>query len=255
MAVAAGCDRLAWGKHATTLAILTLLCKFWAATSHFLFSFEFWNENSIESATSVDMTSFDFRFEEQYCFVNIHLLCYRPTIHNSISRICPKFQVVSSHLFEVDELLDELWAKIARSENISTPIYVERDKMYRSKVCVQEFSYFVTNSCLALIFKLKNPSTTVPYAKKSVAGGEIRRVIYRFFSIRTYGLVVMACCKESGDMGSIPDECWNPLLRLGHFAWHWARQCTDTRAFYIAALSIIFSFLDFVSGNLALTEL
>ena len=31
-----------------------------------------------------------------------------------------------------------------RSENISTPIYVECDKMYRSKVCVQEFSYFVS---------------------------------------------------------------------------------------------------------------
>ena len=28
-------------------------------------------------------------------------------------------------------------------------------------------------SCLALIFNLKNPSTTVLYAKKSVAGGEI----------------------------------------------------------------------------------
>ena len=36
-------------------------------------------------------------------------------------------------------------------------------------------------SCLALIFKLKNPSTTVMYAKKSVAGGEIWRDIYRFF--------------------------------------------------------------------------
>ena len=112
-------------------------------------------------------------------------------------------------------------------------------------------------SCLALIFNLKNPSTTVLYAKKSVAGGEIWRVIYRFFfklSIWTYGLVVNTGCRESGDMGSIPDDCWNPLPRLGHFAWHWARQCTDTRAFYIAALSIIFSFLDFVSGDLALTE-
>ena len=36
-------------------------------------------------------------------------------------------------------------------------------------------------SCLALIFNLKNPSTTVMYAKKLVAGGEIGRVIYRFF--------------------------------------------------------------------------
>ena len=35
-------------------------------------------------------------------------------------------------------------AKIERGENILTPIYVECDKMYRSKVCVQEFSYFVS---------------------------------------------------------------------------------------------------------------
>ena len=33
--------------------------------------------------------------------------------------------------------------------------------------------------CLALIFNLNNLRTTVLYAKKSVAGGEIRRVTYR----------------------------------------------------------------------------
>ena len=35
-------------------------------------------------------------------------------------------------------------------------------------------------SCLALKFNLKNPSTTVLYAKKLVAGGEIRQVMYHF---------------------------------------------------------------------------
>ena len=76
--------------------------------------------------------------------VNNHLLCYRPTSHLAISKICPKFQVISSHFFEVNELLDEHWAKIVQSENISTPIYVECDKMYWSKVCVQEFSKIVS---------------------------------------------------------------------------------------------------------------
>ena len=37
------------------------------------------------------------RFFELSDFVNIHLLCYWPTIHNLISKICPKFQVISSH--------------------------------------------------------------------------------------------------------------------------------------------------------------
>ena len=83
---------------------------------------------------------FDLRFFYQSAFVNIHLLCYWPTIHSSISKICPNFQVISLHFFEVNELLDEHLAKIVQSENILTPIYVECDKTYRSKVCVQEFS-------------------------------------------------------------------------------------------------------------------
>ena len=36
------------------------------------------------------------RFYEQSAFVNTHLLCFGPTIH---SKICPKFQVISSHFF------------------------------------------------------------------------------------------------------------------------------------------------------------
>ena len=35
--------------------------------------------------------------------------------------------------------------------------------------------------CLALIFNLNNPRTTVLYAKKSVAVCEIQQVIYHFF--------------------------------------------------------------------------
>ena len=41
-------------------------------------------------------------------------------------------------------------------------------------------------------------------------------------------------------------------LQPGHFAWHRARQCTDTR-FSISAIYIIFFYFDFVSGDLALT--
>ena len=62
------------------------------------------------------------RFFKQFVFVINHLLCYWPTFHNPISKICPKFQVLSSHLFEVDKLLDVQWAKIVLSENISTQV-------------------------------------------------------------------------------------------------------------------------------------
>ena len=80
---------------------------------------------------------------KQSAFVNNRLLYYWPTIHNLISKICPKFQVPSSQIFEVNELLDEYREKIVQSENISPPIYVECYKMYLSKVCVQEFGHIV----------------------------------------------------------------------------------------------------------------
>ena len=86
----------------------------------------------------------NWRFFEQFAFVNNHLLCYWPTIHNSISKICPKFQVLSSHFLEVDELLDEYCAKNLKSEFFSTPIYVECYKIYWSNVCVQEFWYILS---------------------------------------------------------------------------------------------------------------
>ena len=101
-----------------------------------------------------------------------------------------------------------------RSENISTLIYVECDKMYRSKACVQEFSYFVSG----LDIQLEKFEKDSPVSKKMVAGGEIQRIRYGFFQqlIRTNGLEVKVGCSESADMGSIPlqPEC------LGHLAWH-----------------------------------
>ena len=100
------------------------------------------------------------------------------------------------------------------SEDISTPIYVECNKMYQSKGCVQEFSYIV--SCVDI--QLEQSQYNSP---NSVAGCEKRRVIYRFFQqlIRTYGLVVKASRRESDGMDSIPDERCNNMLRSGHFAW------------------------------------
>ena len=120
------------------------------------------------------------RFFEQSAFVNIHQLCYWPTIHNLISKKCPKFQVLSSHFVEVNELIDEHWAKIVRSETISTPFYhVECLKMYRSKVCVQEFWYFVPD--LESLTR-----TTILHAKKWVAGCATNKKIYRFFFRSTW---------------------------------------------------------------------
>ena len=65
---------------------------------------------------------------------------------------------------------------------MSTSIY---DSMLNVIRCIDQRFAFKNSriSCLALIFNLKNPSTTVLYAKKLGAGGEIRRVLDRFFQV------------------------------------------------------------------------
>ena len=89
-----------------------------------------------------------------------------------------------------------------QSENISTP------SMSNAIRCIDQRFAFKNSgiSCLALIFNLNNPRTTILYAKKLVAGGETRRVIHRFFHATDTNLClsVKAGRRESGDMGSIP---------------------------------------------------
>ena len=70
------------------------------------------------------------------------------------------------------------------SENISTPIYVECDKMYRSKVCVQEFSYFVSG----LDIQLEKSEYDSPVCKKNLLQVAKYNKAYTIFfeqSIRT----------------------------------------------------------------------
>ena len=56
---------------------------------------------------------------EQSATENNHQLYYDwPSIHNSILKICSKFQVPSVHFSEVNDLLDEHWVKNVQSKNI-----------------------------------------------------------------------------------------------------------------------------------------
>ena len=45
------------------------------------------------------------KIKEQSATENNHLLCYQPTIHIYISKICPKLQVLTFYFSEVNELL------------------------------------------------------------------------------------------------------------------------------------------------------
>ena len=92
-----------------------------------------------------------------------------------------------------------------RSENISTPIYVECDKMYRSKVCVREFSYFVSG----LDIQLEKSEYNSPVRKKNrlqMAKYDESYTVFFQQLIRTNGLVVKTGCRGFGNLGSIPEE-------------------------------------------------
>ena len=72
---------------------------------------------------------------------------------------------------------------MVQSENISTPIYVECYKMYQSKVCVQEFWYFVSG----LDIQLEQSNYNSPARKK--IGCRLRNAkygSYTFFSSNQY---------------------------------------------------------------------
>ena len=151
--------------------------------------------------------------------------------------------VLSSPFSKVDELLDEHWAKLVLSENISTPIYVECHKMCQSKVWVQEFWYFVSG----LDIQLEQSKSNNPICRGCWLQNTCHTLLFldcRISADKNLCLVVKVSWKWSGEMGSNPTGCWNSLSPLGNFTRHWACQCTDTSTFYIAVLSIIF-FLGF----------
>ena len=79
-------------------------------------------------------------------------------------------------------------------------------------VCVSgqtQLHYRQERLAAELIFNLNNPRTTVLYAKKIGWRWQTTTSHIPFFEewIRTNGLVVKASSSESGDLGSIPDEC------------------------------------------------
>ena len=78
------------------------------------------------------------------------------------------------------------------------------DKLYRSKVYVREFSYFVSG----LDIQLEKAEYDSPVRRK--IGRRWRNTtthvpVFPLILIRSNGLVVKTGCRESGSLGSIPD--------------------------------------------------
>ena len=117
---------------------------------------------------------------EQGVFVNNHLLCFWPTIHYSISKICPKVQVISSQLFEVDELLE-----------MSNKLKMCEVKIFQLVRCIDQRFAFKNSciSCLALIFNLSNLTTTILHSKKRLPIA--KQVLPIAKQVKSYHLI---CC-------------------------------------------------------------
>ena len=119
--------------------------------------------------------------------------------------ICPKFQVftVKFHFSKVVGLLYEHWAKNQRRENISTPIYVQGNNLYQSKVCYQEFFCILSDPDTRLRIYLCELKMKIQYEKmgSSLPYIKIHLRILSCWTIPACGLVVKASCSELDDMG------------------------------------------------------
>ena len=129
---------------------------------------------------------FDFKIFEQSATQNSHLQCYQPIIHKSISKICPKCQVLKSVFSEADELqhrLQPLHSCLMRIEQklCKEKIVFQFQSMSNAIGCMDK-RFAVENSgisCLALIFKSSNPTMTILHANQSVPVCNMLPVRYR----------------------------------------------------------------------------
>ena len=107
-----------------------------------------WNAMKIMlwPALTGQATSFYFQFQDFFSNLPLQIFIYCVTDQSSITgswRSVLHFKLSVLTFTDLEQLV-ELLNEHCASENISTPIYVECHKMYQPKVCVQEFSYFMS---------------------------------------------------------------------------------------------------------------
>ena len=103
---------------------------------------------------------------------------------------------------------------------------------------------------VALIFKLKNPSMTVLYAKKSVAGGELWREFF-FLGFRHWRSSVDRVANRNTTIQlALFWRTWTRALATGStrphvLAWHMGRDYSYCRVVELTARSVASFFPDF----------
>ena len=194
-------------------------------------------ESHVVTSMSGRASSFDLKiFEQSAAFVNNNLLCHWPSIHNSILRsvLNCKLSVFTflrsmSCSMSIEQKMCKV--KIFQLQSISNAmIYIDKRFVVKNSGI----------SCLALIFNLSNPRTTVLHVKIrfKVAICDESYTVFFARSIPTHCWVVQADSSEQGDLrsplaGALKTLCRPSAILRGSGA-----------GFHISY---------FVSGNLALT--
>ena len=187
--------------------------------------------------TSVDRLSFDFsiwRFSEQFFFVNNHLECYWPTIHNLIQKICLKFQVLGSHFFKVNEQWTKLCkVKIFQFQSMSNAIRFINQRFAFNHSILRAWPWCSTcalldrQSCTQKSScRLCNTSSNMT-SQISFFSADWHEPMAECLRLVTESLLSLL------NWVRLLQECRNFLLPLCHFACHWVCQCTGTRAFIL----------------------
>ena len=181
-----------------------------------------------------------------------HLLCQWPMIHNSISKICPKFQVLNSQFsqsvssqFAENKLLDEHWAEIVQRENFQL-----QSMSNAISFIYNRFSVLLSG----LDIQLEQSKNDNP-ACKNQSSLQVMTIHTLFFSADQYDDELMTWCQVGG-------KDWLQWVR-----WHWfdsyrmlkllaapATLCgTEPFSALTHALSYCCALHNFVSVNLLLT--
>ena len=130
--------------------------------------------------TSVDRMSLDFQFEDFLSNLPLQTFIYCVTDQPSITQ---SRRSVLNFKLSVLTFSRSMSCSMSIEQKLCKLKIYQLQSMLNAIRCIDQRFVFKNSgiSCLALIFNLKNLSTTVLYAKISVAGCEIQRVIYCFF--------------------------------------------------------------------------
>ena len=188
----------------------------------------------VDWVTSVDRSSFDFRYEDFVSNLPLKTIICCVTDRLSITR---SRRSVLNFKFSVLIFSRSMICSMSNEQKLCKVKIFQLQSMSNVIRCIdQRFAFKNCGvSCLPLSgldIQPEQSENDNSARKKEVPGCEVRRLIYRFFreidhQIRTHASLMAKWIGEFQRVG------WLGFDYRRVFAWHWARQCTDMSAFIL----------------------